>query len=110
MAIIKNLTIDKNTNYERTVIFYGLNNTPFDLTNFTANSVIKKNYTSNTEAIFICDIISEANGKMLLSLNYPQLANTKPGKYKYDIILTSPDNEKIKAVEGSVDIIETVTP
>jgi hypothetical protein len=109
MAIIKNLTIDKNTNYERTFIFYGVNNSYFNLTGFTANSEIKKDYSSaNVEATFACDIQS-ANNKVILTLNHIQLANTKPGKYKYDIILTSSNNEKVKAVEGSVDIIGTIT-
>ena len=112
MAIIKNLTIDQYSNWEKTFTLYKQNREPFDLTNYTAKADIKKHANTQKLASFECTVLSpKENGNILLSLNYDSLVDIKEGEYEYDILLTSTidNNVKIRAVEGSIVINGNVT-
>ena len=109
MAIQRNLTIDQYTTWEKMFTFYDLHHLPFDLTDYTPKAQIKKSHGSANVASFVCNVLEPAaNGQMLLSLQYNTLANTSPGIYSYDILLSSA-NTKIRAVEGTVNIIGNIT-
>lgn len=110
MAVVKNLTIDQYSNWEKTFTLYNQNREPFDLTNYTAYADIKKYHNTDKIASFDCEILPPtANGKVVLSLDYDTLNNIKPGQYQYDLLLISIDNEKIRAVEGTVTITGNIT-
>ena len=94
---------------EKLFTFYDVNHLPFDLTDYTPTAQIKKSHGSAKVASFVCNVLEPAaNGQMLLSLQYNTLANTSPGIYSYDILLSSA-NTKIRAVEGTVNIIGNIT-
>ena len=60
-------------------------------------------------AEFNCHILSPpTSGNMILRLEYSDTANTEPGKYSYDVLLTS-SSDKIRAVEGTVEITPNIT-
>jgi len=112
MAIIRNLTVDKYSNFEKLVILYDKNKDPFDLSNYTANSQIRKYSDASIAATFTCTIIEPpASGKILLSLSYLDTANCVPGMYTYDVLLSSTTDptEKLRALQGEVEITANVT-
>lgn len=112
MAIVRNLVVDKYSNYEKIIALFDKNKNPFDLTNYTANSQIRKVSDLSIVATFTCDIVQPANtGKILISLSYSDTANTIPGLYSYDVLLSSTEdpNEKIRAVQGEVEITANIT-
>lgn len=112
MAIVRNLVVDKFSNYEKIIALFDKNKVPFDLTNYTANSQIRKFTDKSIITTFTCDIVQPANtGKILISLTYSDTANVVPGIYSYDVLLSStvdPD-EKIRAVQGEVEITANIT-
>lgn len=110
MAVVKNLTIDQYSNWEKTFTLYDQNRNPFNLTNYTAYADIKKYSNTTKIASFACEILPPtANGNIVLSLDYDTLNNIKPGQYQYDVLLVSIDNVKIRAVEGTVTINGNIT-
>lgn len=112
MAIVKNLVIDKYSNFEKLIILYDKNKDPFDLTNYTANSQIRKYSDSSIATSFQCTIVDPpSDGKILINLSYIDTANCVPGMYTYDILLSSTvdSTEKIRAVQGEVEITANVT-
>lgn len=110
MSIVKNIFVDQNSNWEKTYTLYDQNRSPFDLTNYTARADIKKYHNTANVASFSCEILNPPTlGKIVLSLDYADLQEIKPGIYQYDILLTTTDNVKIRAVQGSVDISGNIT-
>ena len=112
MAIVRNLVVDKYSNYEKIIALFDKNKNPFDLTNYTANSQIRKVSDLSIVATFTCSIVQPANtGKILISLSYMDTANATPGLYSYDILLssTTDPNEKIRALQGEVEINANIT-
>lgn len=112
MAIVRNLSVDKYSNYEKIVSLLDKNKEPFDLTNYTASSQIRKFSDLSIVSSFTCDIVQPANtGKILISLSYSDTANVVPGIYSYDILLSSTidSSEKLRAVQGEVEITANIT-
>jgi len=112
MAVVKNLVIDKYSNYEKIFILYDKNKNPFNLTNYTANSQIRKITDQSVIASFTCSIQSpKTEGKILMRLSYSATANAIPGLYSYDVLLSSTTDptEKIRAVQGEVEITPNIT-
>lgn len=112
MAIVRNLVVDKYSNFEKVIILYDKNKEPFNLSDYTANSQIRKISDLSIVANFDCEVIQPGNvGKILMTLSYMDTANTKPGLYSYDILLSSITNptEKIRALQGEVEITANIT-
>jgi hypothetical protein len=64
---------------------------------------------SSSSTSFTCTIESPATaGKLTISLTSTQTANLKPGRYVYDILITS-GNIKNRVIEGMVLVTEGVT-
>ncbi len=112
MAVVKNLSIDQYSNWEKTFTLYDQNHAPFDLSNYNPYADIKK-YTNTAKiASFSCEVLyPAANGNILMSLDYDTLNNIKPGQYQYDILLVNKDfpEIKIRSVEGTVVITGNIT-
>lgn len=109
MAVVKNLTVDKYSSFEKMFTFLDKSKTPFDLTGYTATSQIRKYHDEEVVASFSCEVVLPATyGKIILRLGYQDTANTDPGKYLYDVLLTS-NTEKLRAVEGVVEITANIT-
>lgn len=109
MAIVKNITIDKYSTFEKMFSFSDKNKAPFDLTGYSANSQIRKYYSDSVVAEFDCEIVQPPTvGRVILRLDYLDTANVEPGKYLYDILLTS-STERLRAVEGTAEITYNIT-
>ena len=109
MAIVKNLTVDKYSTFERMFSFLDKNKVPFDLSGYTPVAQIRKATKQEVVAEFQCEILSPStSGRIILRLGYDDTANTVPGKYSYDVLLVS-SSEKLRAVEGIVEITPNIT-
>lgn len=106
MAIKANIVIDQGTDFSATIdVVGGANNDVFDLTSYTAKAQMRKNYASSTAVTFVC---SDNNtlGQITLQLTSNTTSTIEPGRYLYDVEITSTAGEVIRVVEG----IATVTP
>lgn len=111
MAVyVSNIIIPSGEDFEQTFLLENtINNSSFDLTNYTAYSHLKKHPTSlSTTAEFIVTFTNEIAGELVISLASSITSLLKPGRYSYDIIID--DGTKIKrVVEGSALVTGGVT-
>ena len=105
MAIKANIVIEQGTDFSATIDVTDSIGDPFDLTNYTAASQMRKNYAASTATTFTCTD-NNSLGQITLSLNNTQSEALEPGRYLYDVEITSTGGEVIRVVEG----IATVTP
>lgn len=110
MAIIKNLTVDKNSTFAVEVILYTRQKLFFNLTGYTVHAQIRKAPTSiNAAAIFGVTISDAVNGKIILMLTDEQTDLIKPGRYVYDVVVENSQGQKYRALEGQVTVTPSVT-
>jgi len=106
MATKANLVIDQGTTFSTSLNLqdeYGL---PLDLSGYTANSQMRKWYTSsNASATFTTGV---ANGVITLSLTANQTSNLTSGRYVYDVEINSGTTIS-RVVEGIVTVTPQVT-
>lgn len=102
------LTLDQGATFITTLDLTNDDNTPLDVTNQTFSAEIRKSYYStNATANLVVTVVGDAaNGSIRMEMDAANTANIKPGRYVYDLKMTSDANVTIRIVEG----ILTVTP
>lgn len=108
MATKANLVIDQGTTYTTDLNLTDENGDPLVLSGYTANSQIRKHYTSSNSVVFSTSINATA-GVITLSLTANQTANMAGGRYVYDVELTDASNSISRIVEGIVTVTPQVT-
>lgn len=108
MATKANLVIDQGSTFSADLNLTDENGEPLDLGGYTANSQIRKWYTSaNPAAVFTTDIHTN-NAVITLSLTADQTSNLVAGRYVYDVELND-GAEVSRIVEGIVTVTPQVT-
>ena len=82
---------------------------PLDLTNYTVKSQMRKSYSSSTAYNFTASIYNATNGKVKLELTAAQSEAIPPGRWLYDVEITSPSGTKTRVVEGIVTVTPQIT-
>tara|TARA_Y100000287_G_C14095626_1_gene292595 strand:- start:313 stop:648 length:336 start_codon:yes stop_codon:yes gene_type:complete len=101
-AKIINLVLEQGTDFQSTFTIYNENGSRLNLTNYTANSVIKKHPTSSTSFPFTISFPNRAQGKVMVSMARTDTTLLSGGRYVYDVMITSPTNTTLRVVQGSV--------
>lgn len=109
MAQISNIYIDAGSSYSAIVNVRNGDGTPINLANYTVAAQIRKSYGSLNAYNFTCSIFDAATGKVRIVLPAETSSSIKPGRYLYDIEVTSPLSEKLRVVEGIVIIAPEIT-
>lgn len=109
MAIINNLLIDQGASFSVTINWTADDGTYIDLSNYTANSQLRKSYYSANSITFTANISDSANGEITLSLTPAQTANIKSGRYVYDLNMKDNTNTVTRLVEGIATVMPGVT-
>jgi hypothetical protein len=109
----QNLLIEQGTSYSTTITLDDTNGNIYNLSNYYAESQIRKSYYSaNTAGVFNVTIPSVSSGQIVISMTASNTANIMPGRYVYDVKLvssTSPDSDTVRILEGIVEISPQVT-
>ena len=105
MAIKANLQIDQGTDFAATIDLVDVADQPYDLTGYVAAGQIRKNYAAQTSYDFTINH-NNSLGKLFLRLGRDITETMEPGRYLYDVEITSDANTVTRVVEGIV----TVTP
>ena len=105
MAIKANLVIDQGTSFSATIDLTEADDAVFNLTGYTVAAQMRKNYASSTATTFTASHNS-ADGQITIILNSTTTAALEPGRYLYDVEITSSGGTITRVVEGIV----TVTP
>lgn len=112
MAVYSELNIDQGTSFS-SVITVNDDDTgdPINLATYNAKSQIRSSYyTQNPTAEFICTMSDSANGNVQISLPASVTSNITPGRYVYDLVINTANNDiVIRVVEGTVTINPGVT-
>lgn len=109
MAGFAELTLEQGASYSTTVTVNGSNGSPTNLTNYTAAAQLRKSYYSSTATDFTVAISDAAGGEITMTLTAANTANLTPGRYVYDLLITSPTSVKTRVVEGIATILPSVT-
>ena len=109
MAALSNLYIDAGSTFSAVITVRGSDGNPLNLTGFTVASQIRKSYGSLNAYSFNASLFDAATGKVRIVLPANISETIKPGRYLYDIEVTSPINEKLRVIEGIVIITPEIT-
>ena len=113
MAVyVSNIVIEQGFDFETTFeLENALTNQPLDLSSFnTPEAKLRKSYSSSTSYDFSASFVDELDGKFLISMGSSITSQLKPGRYVYDVKLTtSATGRSEKAVEGSAIVRGGVT-
>lgn len=106
MATTANIFIDQGSNYSNIITVAGASGSALDLTGYTVASQMRKSFASSTAYSLNPVIYSAADGQVRMLLTAAQSEAIPPGRYLYDLEITSPAGAKTRVVEG----VATVTP
>lgn len=104
MAAKINIVIDQGTTFNTTYTIHDAQDEPIDFTGYTANSQIRKTYTSSTAYDFTVTLNSI--GQVSLSMSADLTGSITAGRYVYDVEVQDLSGVRSRIVEGLV----TVTP
>lgn len=106
MAIKANITIDQGTDFEAIIDVSDTAGDPFNMEGFFVASQMRKNYASSSPAATFSAVHNGPAGQITLSLSKNFTTDLEPGRYLYDVEITSAGGTTTRVVEGTV----TVTP
>lgn len=107
MAARVNIVIDQGTTFNTTYSFTGDNDEPIDFTTFSANSQMRKSYSSNTAYTFTVGLAN--NGVITLSMNSATTSTITAGRYMYDLEVQDVNGVRSRLVEGMVTVTPEIT-
>lgn len=108
MATKANIVIDQGTTFSTVITLADENGDAIDLTGYSANSQIRKHYSSSNSQSFSVSL-GGSLGTVTLSLTSTQTSNLVAGRYVYDVEVTSSSNVISRIVEGIVTVTPEVT-
>ena len=104
MAVyVNNITVNCGTDFTQDYDLFESGGKVIDLTGFTMSAALRKHRGSGTSVSFTTSFISRTQGKIKLFIPSWISGNLKPGRYLYDVLLTSPGGAKSIIVEGNVN-------
>lgn len=108
MATKSNIVIDQGSTFSTDLTLTDENGDPIILNGYTANSQIRKWYTSSSPAAEFNASINVSSGVITLSLSANQTSNLIAGRYVYDVEIQN-GSEVSRIVEGIVTVTPQVT-
>lgn len=106
MATVSNIFIDQGSDYSNIITVASSNGQALNLASYTVKSQMRKSYTSTTAYSFTTSIQNSTLGQVRLQLTAAQSELIPPGRYLYDVEITSSSGAKRRVVEG----VATITP
>jgi hypothetical protein len=94
-----NITIEQGADFASTFTLTNADGTLYNLTNSTAISRLKK-FPSSTTSYSFATSITVATGKITISMGDEVTSTISPGRYYYDILVTSNSGIKTRVIEG----------
>ena len=109
MAARADIVIDQGTTFETVVTVTDDNGNVVDLTNYEANSQIRKHHTSSSVTSTFTITNGGTNGQLTLALSWSATASMAAGRYVYDVEVTTASGTVSRVVEGIVTVNPQVT-
>ena len=109
MAILANLFIDQGTDFTIVVDVSDATGEILNLSGYVSAGQIRKTYGSSTIVATFTTTNANATGKVTMSLTDTQTSALEPGRYVYDMNITSSAGVTTRVVEGQAIITPGVT-
>lgn len=109
MAAFSELNLEQYADFSTTVNVEDSAGNSINLQGYSAASQIRKSYYSSTAYNFTATVTGVANGEITISMTAANTSNISPGRYLYDLVITSPESVKTRVVEGVVIVMPGVT-
>ena len=109
MAIYSNLIVDQGSAFSSTITVEDSSGNAVNLTNYTYAGKIKKNYDSSTAVAFATPTTPGTSGQITITLTDTQTKAIEPGRYVYDVEITSNGGVTTRVLEGQVEVTPGVT-
>ena len=108
MATKANLVVDQGSTFSAELNLTDENGDPLNLSGYSANSQIRKWYTSSNPSATFNVVITSETGLVTLNLTSEQTSNLVAGRYVYDVeVLKNGSTSRI--VEGIITVTPQVT-
>jgi|TARA_R110000796_G_scaffold121971_3_gene236235 hypothetical protein len=108
MAIKANLVMDQGSDFSAVIDLSDSAGAVYNLIGYSAAAQMRKNYASTTAYTFIT-ITSGITGRVSLTLGNEITNDIEPGRYMYDVEITSASGNKNRVVEGIVTVNPGIT-
>ena len=106
MATKANISIDQGSTFSTSIILTDENGSALDLSGYTANSQIRRWYTSTDSISFHTELTA---GQVTLSLDSISTSALTKDRYVYDVVLKDNNDVITRVVEGIVTVNPRVT-
>jgi len=107
MAAKINIVIDQGATFNTTYTIHNISDEPIDFTGYTANSQIRKTYSSSSAYTF--NVGLNSNGQVTLSMGAATTGSIVAGRYVYDVEVEDLTGVRSRIVEGIVTVTPQVT-
>lgn len=109
MAGFVELTLEQGANFNTVLDLKDSVGGILNLAGYTVAAQMRKSYYSTTATNFTITVTDAAAGQITMSMNSANTANVTPGRYVYDVLITSGASVKTRIIEGIVTILPSVT-
>ena len=103
------MNVEQYATFSTTIIAKNSSEETINVSGYSANSSIRKSYYSTTANNFTATVTGTSNGQITLSMSAANTALLDPGRYFYDVLITSGDGDKTRIAEGIVNVLAGVT-
>jgi hypothetical protein len=103
------LTLEQGANFNTVLDLKDSAGGILNLAGYTVAAQMRKSYYSTTATNFTITVTDAAAGQITMSMNSANTANVTPGRYVYDVLITSGASVKTRIIEGIVTILPSVT-
>ena len=109
MAAFSEIVIEQGATFNTTINVEDTAGAAINLYGYTANSMMRKSYYSSSATVITSTVTGTANGEITLTVSATNTSSLAPGRYVYDVIITSPTSVVTRVVEGIVTVLPSVT-
>lgn len=109
MAAFSEIVIEQGATFNTTINVEDTAGAAINLYGYTANSMMRKSYYSSSATTITSTVTGTANGEITLTVSATNTAGLTPGRYVYDVIITSSTSVVTRVVEGIVTVLPSVT-
>ena len=108
MAVKANIIIDQGTDFSALIDVQSASDTVYNLSGYTVAAQMRKTYASSTAVTFGTSH-NGVLGQISITLANSITNTLEPGRYMYDIEITSAGGAKTRVVQGTATVTAGIT-
>lgn len=103
------MLIEQGATFSTTVNVEDSAGAAINLAGFSASSQMRKSYYATSNTIITSTITGNANGEITMSMTAANTANLTSGRQVFDLLITAPNGDKTRVIEGIIVVSPGVT-